>query len=116
MSRREPDLRVSGSEGKYVATELRVREVVMADDDCNQLADRTIAEGVNRHASNRRVPASDKPQHAGLGSADQVSAKDVKSSTSAAYAPRDDSRMERRSTWLWLDTPRERPRGCGRCR
>jgi hypothetical protein len=30
----------------------------MADDDYNQLADRTIAEGVNRHASNRRTPAS----------------------------------------------------------
>jgi hypothetical protein len=44
----------------------------------------TIAEGVNRHASIRRVPASDEPQSVGLGSADQVSAKDVKSSTSAA--------------------------------
>jgi hypothetical protein len=56
----------------------------MADDEYDQLADRTIAEGVNRHASNRRVPALDEPQYVGLGSADQVSAKDVKSSTSAA--------------------------------
>ena len=69
-----------------MATELRARQVVMADDDYNQLADRTIAEGVNPHASNRRVPRPDMPQYVGLGSADQVSAKDVKSSTSAADA------------------------------
>jgi hypothetical protein len=68
----------SGYEGKYVAADLRARQVVMADDDYNQLADRTIAEGVNhRHASIRRVPAPDEPQYVGLGSADQVFAKDV---------------------------------------
>jgi hypothetical protein len=54
-----------------VATELRARQVVMTDDDYNQLADRTIAEGVNPHASNRRVPRPDKPQYVGLGSVDQ---------------------------------------------
>jgi hypothetical protein len=64
----------------------------MADDDHNQLADRTIAEGVNRHASNRRVPASDKPQYDGLGSADQISAKDKpRSSTTSHGTPRGDA-------------------------
>ena len=64
-----------------MATDLRTRQVVMADDDYNQLADRTIAEGVNRHA--RSVPP-DEQQYVGVGSADQVSAKDVKSSTTPA--------------------------------
>jgi hypothetical protein len=44
----------------------------------------TIAERVNRHASIRRVPASDEPQSVGLGSPDQASAKDMKTSPSAA--------------------------------
>jgi hypothetical protein len=116
MSGREAVRRVTGSEAKSVATELRARQVVMVDDDYNQLADRTIADGVKPHDSNRRVPRPDKPQYVGLGSADQVSAKDVKSSTSAADAPRDGSCVEFRSTWLWLDTPRGRPQECGRCR
>lgn len=57
----------SGYEGKYVAIDLRTGEIVMADDDYNRLADRMIAEKVNRHASIRRVPAPDEPQYVGLG-------------------------------------------------
>ena len=57
----------SGYEGNYMAIDLRTGQAVMADDDCNRLADCMIAEGANRHASIRPVTAPDEPQYVGLG-------------------------------------------------